>query len=88
MRYNWYEIVRNSDELTQGDIIEECPIPSESSYRDIHGLREIAEGYIEVKNANLIVLSQACDIEHEKIDSVVLSPVWTLDTLISSNNYY
>ncbi len=36
----------------------------------------------------MVVLSQACDLEHGKIDSVVLSPVWTLNTLIENNNYY
>ena len=36
----------------------------------------------------MIILSQACDIQNNKIESIVLCPVWSLKTIIETNPYY
>ena len=90
MKYDWYSIVRNTDNLTQGDIIKSCPIPipAESLYRNILTDIETATESIDVTTADLVVLTQACDLEHVKVESIVLCAVWSLQQIVSTNEYY
>ncbi|MBA7706708.1 hypothetical protein ES703_115565 [subsurface metagenome] len=43
---------------------------------------------VEIKKADIVILSQACDILNEKIDSIVVCPVWPLKHLVSADPYY
>jgi hypothetical protein len=90
MEYKWYEEINNSDEITQGDIIRECSLPAfdGSFYDSLVAKSDFAEEPIEIKSSNIIILSQACDLENEKINSVVMCPVWTLRTLVDENHYF
>ncbi|WP_020587331.1 hypothetical protein [Desulfobacter curvatus] len=90
MNYPWYKEVHDSDSITQGDIIFECPIPSpdENLFQAILDEAEEIESSIDLQTADIIILTQACDIEHDKIDSVVLCPIWPLSTLIETNSYF
>ncbi len=92
MEYPWYEEVKLSDEISQGDIIIKCyiPIPGEELFdffSEEDGQIEF-DSPVDVKIADVIILSQACDIMHDKIDSIIACPVWTLKTLISENSYF
>ncbi|MBL1213767.1 MAG: hypothetical protein HND52_10465 [Ignavibacteriae bacterium] len=90
MIYKWYDEISNSDEITQGDLIFDCNIPILNSgvYETIISEEHTVEEPIDVKRVNVIVLSQACDIKNEKIDSIVLCPVFPLKQLSSINSYY
>ena len=37
---------------------------------------------------DVIILSQSCDIAHNKIDSLIVCPVWPFKKLIEANPYY
>lgn len=79
--YPWYEIVDGNEDLLQGDFIKECPIvipPSEISDK------------VEVRviNYNVVVMSQSCDLVQEKIDLVLVCPVWPLTEFGENNPYY
>jgi len=81
--YPWYQIVRGPD-FTQGDIIQECPIPVPQP--DDAFLRAAVQGeepiaQVGLKTATLIVITQACDIENDKAQSIVLCPVWPLELI-------
>lgn len=88
--YPWYEIIEQSDAITQGDIIKDCyiPLPGKSFYEAILENTSEPNGPIDVSTGDLIVLTQACDILNDKIDSIVLCPVWPLTVLMKNNNYY
>lgn len=90
MEYPWYEEIKNNDAITQGDIILSCPIPlpDEKLYQEILKNNGNIESEIGLKTADVIVLSQACDIENNKIDSVIVCPVWPLKTLMDVDEYY
>ena len=90
MDYPWYEEIHNSDSITQGDIISKCYIPSpdEGLYQAIVDDVEEIESGVDLQVVNTIILTQACDIEHDKIDSVVLCSIWPLSTLIEKNQYF
>ena len=77
--YPWYEVA-DDDKIMQGDFIPECPIiipPSEIS--------EQKEFDAIIRNYNVIIMSQSCDIEYDKIDLVLLCPVWPLKEMEKSD---
>lgn len=70
----WYELVQPETPLTQGDIILSCPL---IGWRDepvvsptVDSLRQKADGF----KADVVVMTQACDLEHSKVNNVVLCP--------------
>lgn len=72
-RYPWYAIVSGRQTVTQGDIIHNFPI-----------LRPVltAQGELDKKNAeaeknDVIVMTQACDLENKKVNYVILCPLIT-----------
>jgi hypothetical protein len=77
----WFAIVGHDLALTQGDIIVDCPLlkwraqeegtgPPESRGADADRLFRLAAGI----RADVIVMTQACDLEHGKVSDVVLCP--------------
>lgn len=88
--YPWYEVIEQSDAVTQGDIIRGCyiPLPGKSFYEAILENTSEPNWSIDVSTGDLIILTQACDIMNNKIDSIVLCPVWPLTTLMKNNPYY
>jgi hypothetical protein len=87
VNYPWYQIV-SGGEFTQGDIIKDCPIPVAPPNEAF--LRAATQGeqpatQIGIKIARLIVLTQACDIENDKVESIVLCPVWPLEDMAREN---
>ncbi|MFH1096270.1 MAG: hypothetical protein ABH886_02555 [Candidatus Desantisbacteria bacterium] len=90
MEYPWYEEVCNSTDITQGDIIVKCPIPlpDKELFEFLSENKEEPETYINLIQADVMVLSQACDIVNNKIDSLVVCPIWSLRKLMESNEYF
>ena len=80
----WYEIVDGPTSLTQGDLVLDCPLlgwktglPSDSA--TIHqgiDLGRLADAFLR----DVIVMTQACDLEHRKVENVVLCPTLPLST--------
>ncbi len=74
---NWYEIIPAEEPITQGDIIFNCPVPIwKNQDLDISGKdeAEVLRKSYEVISADVIVMSQACDLEQNKIQNVTLCP--------------
>jgi hypothetical protein len=78
MSNSWYEVVGPEVGLTQGDIILECPLLTWQ-------LGDAAEGESKASGerlfraargikADVIVMTQACDLEQGKVSDVVLCP--------------
>jgi hypothetical protein len=85
--YPWYAIVEGSD-LQQGDLLEGCPvlIPSVTILEISEGNEYELEGYIQ--EFDVIVLSQSCDLEQEKLDLVLVCPYWSLEEFAQQNDYF
>ncbi len=90
MRFDWYEEIRDSDELTQGDLIADCllPLPNAQLYEDLLQNRAESSQPIAITKADVIVVSQACDIENDKIDSIVVCPTWDLGHFAGTNQVF
>lgn len=82
MGYPWYEPVNGAD-LQQGDIIFDCPVlfPSYAGEKP----EDIP---VEVQTLDLIVLTQSCDLAHDKAQTVLLCPLYTLDQCMEEDDYF
>ena len=73
----WYEEVAADEKLTQGDIIDDCPIVTwraESPSLEIIDHSERLKTMVEAIVANVVVMSQTCDLKEDKVNKVVLCP--------------
>lgn len=73
----WYEEVEASTKLTQGDLIQNCPLVSwKTGGFQLSGREEaeVLRGMAEAIQADTVVMTQACDLEHGKVQNVVLCP--------------
>lgn len=78
----WYEVVNTNIELIQGDIILDCPVVrwASKSIEPVAVERlEILKSAIEVVLANVVVITQACDLEQHKVENAILCPHMSLD---------
>lgn len=73
----WYEEVKGTEGLTQGELIRNCPLISwkaESVQLEGSGETELLRGMIDAIQADVVVMTQACDLEHDKVRNIVLCP--------------
>lgn len=83
MNEGWYEIVGPDAGITRGDIIVDCPLllwnipqtgsmpaTSSSASGPIDWLSKLTDAI----EADVIAMTQACDLEHGKVSNVVLCP--------------
>lgn len=78
----WYEAVDANVRLTQGDIILDCPVLRWSSKAvELRTSQEslVLDSLIEAAKADLIVMTQACDLEQNKVSNVILCPHVSLE---------
>lgn len=81
--YPWYEEIPAATPLTQGDIIEDCPVLrfrndpwSPLSGRTLEDALAAASGYARIR---AIVMTQACDLAQNKVCDAVLCQLESLD---------
>ena len=79
MPYPWYGLV-NSDELEQGDILENCPIFLPPSNLTLDFLEDVD---FEWEKRDVIVMSQSCDLvkDNEKVQEVLFCTIWNRSEL-------
>lgn len=71
----WYEVLE-SDSLEQGDILFACPIiipPSNLTFPV-----PTASITTKLQSTDVVVMTQSCDIENEKLEDIILCPHWDL----------
>jgi hypothetical protein len=78
MNESWYEVVAPGTALTQGDLVFDCPLLTWSARRFSETPAapdpEILKEGITAFTADVVVMTQACDLEHGKVRNVVLCP--------------
>ncbi len=68
MEYPWYEVVEG-DKISQGDIIENCPVVIVPPTGDID---TGDEPEVTIQTIDVIVMTQACDLEQGNVTDVIL----------------
>ena len=72
--YPWYDLIDNSSEITQGDILFQCPVAKLAENNDYKAGNEFnAEAEIDIIDG--IILTQACDIENSKVNNIILCAI-------------
>ncbi len=73
MDYKWYELLQNSEDITQGDIIKGCPVT------ELLETSEINEDIMQSKIIFVdgIVMTQACDIANNKAKNIVICALFS-----------
>ncbi len=77
MPTDWYEEVSHDTPLTQGDLIFDCPVVGwKEGDLSLTGneLTETLKAHTEAIAADVVVMTQACDLEFEKVPNVILCP--------------
>ena len=67
MEYKWYELITEQVEITQGDIIFDCPV-----YKPLEVVVEKGTVIGEIEIIDAVVMSQACDIANGNIEDIIL----------------
>src|SRR5260370_33566102 len=73
----WYTNIEPAVRLTQGDVIINCPLVGwKDEIGEIAGAAEteVLKQAIDAFVADTVVMTQACDLEHNKVFNVVLCP--------------
>lgn len=83
-RNPWYETITDSTHILQGDIIDSCPIYIPLSKKEIKKKRK----KILVKEFNIIIMSQSCDLENPKVKLVIVCPVHNLSVFEKTNSFF
>ncbi|MBI5194210.1 MAG: hypothetical protein HZA08_12335 [Nitrospirae bacterium] len=86
-KFLWYEIVSNDEPVLQGDMLFSCPIfiPSSGYYPSV---KEEITVPVEVKEYDVIVMSQSCDLVQGKIDLVLVCPIWPLNEFEIRDDFF
>lgn len=74
--YPWYTLVTAAEPLAQGDILHSVPFISPAG--DLRG-----DSRVDCEEYDVIVMSQSCDLIEQKVDSVILSSIFSLDEHIT-----
>jgi len=87
--YKWYDDVPANSSIEQGDIVEKCKVilPNEQHYQAILESKE-NKAPLDIAEINGIVLSQSCDIQNEKVDSLIVCPIWSLKKFIEKGDSF
>lgn len=78
MSNGWYEVVAASTPLTQGDLIKGCPLAEWDEAAIANGTA--LEAALKGMEGDVIVMTQACDLEQGKVQNVLLCPADPLST--------
>lgn len=85
----WYRAAGAREPLTQGDLIFDCPALSwrPSAIQPHSGSTAavlLLGDHVMAEARDLVVMTQACDLEHVKVANVVLCPHYGLDEFRSA----
>jgi len=81
----WWATISGPD-LAQGDLLPDCLVPVVVDVPMAQNEDEVSE--VEIKKQRLIVVTQSCDLENNKVDFVALCPIHTLDEFETHNPNY
>lgn len=86
-KYPWYAVVDGKEKLRQGDFFKGLPLtipPADFEY-DPDNLQEIP---VIMDIFDVIVLTQSCDLENEKIEMVQVCPYWTFEEVAEKKDFF
>lgn len=86
MNERWYSIVEADEPITQGDIVFNCPLvgwQSDNLSLEYQDYVESLDTAAVAISADVVVLTQACDLKHHKVENVILCSHLPIDEYYS-----
>lgn len=83
--FSWYEEVKPDTSITQGDLINSCPvlafdeIPQFTQPKNTDAIVSSLQGHYGLERIRVAVMTQACDLAQGKARNVILCPVYHAD---------
>ena len=78
----WYEVADAGVDLTQGDIILNCPIVrwSSTDFNDeTQSDIQLLKSLVEAAEVDVVVMTQGCDLENKKVENIIPCPHFSLN---------
>ncbi len=83
MTDRWYDLADADAPLTQGDLIFDCPVLTWQTDAQISkegtAESEVLKSAVDAISVNVIVMTQACDLEQGRVENVILCPHVSID---------
>ena len=77
---DWYEVVHGA-ELRQGDLLTDCPVFTLSVDAG-YPLPPDYEPMVLAESYDLVILTQSCDLDNDKVEEVLLAPFAAWDETV------
>jgi hypothetical protein len=84
--YPWYSVV-SGPEILQGDVIYDCPIIMPTGEMPEHAIGTEYTLAAEIRTYDVVIMSQSCDLEQQKLDLVLVCPHWSLKEFMDKDDY-
>ena len=84
MNNQWWEKLVGG-QLAQGDLLPDCHLPV---FVDPTPTDDESPRDVEVKKQRLIVVTQSCDLENDRVEFVALCPIHTLGEFAEVNQHF
>jgi hypothetical protein len=85
--YPWYSIVEGGD-IRQGDLVFDCPVIVPSNATLESDAQKGATLEAEILTYDVVIMSQSCDLENEKLELVLVCPHWRLKEFGDQQEYF
>lgn len=85
--YPWYTVVPSKEKLRQGDFFKGLPLTIPPANFD-NDPKETQDVPVKMQTFDVLVLTQSCDLENEKIEIVLVCPYWTLEEVGEANPFF
>lgn len=90
-KYPWYEVVQGEG-LLQGDFLGLCPVIVPP--RDFPAPRNDAktmltpEAMVKIRQYDVVIMSQSCDLVEKKLDLVLVCPHWSMSEVEKDSQFF
>jgi hypothetical protein len=78
MEYPWYSIIKQDNDLQQGDFIINCPVVIPPAVFDLKDTPDV-----DVKKMDAVILTQSCDLVSKNIDNILVCRYFSLSDFIN-----
>ena len=86
LNYPWYQKLEVKDNsIQQGDFIYVCPIVKPP--QNLTELNTEDSSVVKIETYNVIIISQSCDIEQNKLEIILVCPFYTFNDLCQNLGY-
>lgn len=81
MSRTWYLEISPDASISQGDIFLNCPVFIPEIEVNPNAPGKVGKAKLKVRAANIVVLTQACDLENDPLENIVVAPIYDVSKI-------